>query len=269
MKQDDFITITYPPVRHFTADTGRICRDKHYVRSLLEVDVTDALLKLKTLRSPGMKISFLAWFIKVLGNTVSRHPPVNGVYKGRNQVVVYKDVNISTIVEKTIEGTAVPLPLVLRDVNHKTCIQINDEIQLAVNQAEMKDGELVLGENQNNRYLSLAAALPQWLRLWVMRAFILNNPRHMQQMMGTVMVTSLGTVGRTTAWIIPTSMHPLSIGIGSLNRKPVFHNGEAIIRDILHLTIALDHDVIDGLPAFRFVADLIDQLEHGAGLEGK
>jgi pyruvate/2-oxoglutarate dehydrogenase complex dihydrolipoamide acyltransferase (E2) component len=237
------------------------------VRSLLEVDITDALFKLKTLRAPGRKVSFLSWFIKVLGDTIGHHPPVNGVHRGRNQVVTFTEGNISTIVEKNVEGTVVPLPLVLRDVNHKTCIQINDEIQSAIDMAKVKNGELVLGDGNNNRSLALAAALPQWLRLWVMRAFILNNPRRMHQMMGTVMVTSLGTVGRTTAWIIPTSMHPLSIGIVSLNRKPVFYGGEMARRDILHLTIALDHDVVDGMPAFRFIADLVDQLERGAGLD--
>lgn len=267
MNNDDFSTITYPPVRHFTADTGRISHDKHYVRTLLEVDVTNALLKLKALRAPGRKISFLAWFIKTLGDAVSRHPPVNGVRRGRDRVIVFKQVNISTIVEKTVEGTAVPLPLLLRDVNHKTCAQINAEIQSAVERAMMKGGSLVLGTEGGQKWLDLAAALPQWLRLWVMHAFILNNPQRVQQMMGTVMVTSLGTVGRATAWIVPTSMHPLSLGIGSLSRKPVLHGGEVAGRDILHLTIALDHDVIDGMPAFRFVADLVEQLERGAGLE--
>ncbi len=267
MEREKYLTINYPPVRQFTSDTGRISRNKHYVRTLIEVDVTDALIKLKQLRSPGRKVSFLAWFIKTLGDTVVCHPPVNGIHQGRNSVVVFKDANISTVVEKTVEGVPVPLPLVLREVNQKTCDQINDEIQNAVNQAVMVRGSLVLGGEANNRWLDLAAALPQPLRLWAMRAFILNNPHRMQQMIGTVMVTSLGTVGRATAWIIPTSMHPLSIGIGSLNRKPVLRSGEVVNRDILHLTIALDHDVVDGMHAFRFVSDLVQRLESGDGLE--
>jgi len=268
MDSEDFITITYPPVRQFTADTGRISRDRHYVRALLEVDVTEALLRLKLLRFPCHKVSFLAWFIKTLADTVACHPPVNGVHRGRNRVVVFKDVNISTIVEKTVEGVSLPLPLVLRDVNHRSALEVSDEIQSAVEQALLENGSLVLGDAAKKSWLRLAAALPQWLRLWVMRAFILNNPQRVQQMMGTVMVTSLGTVGRATAWIIPTSIHPLSIGIGSLNRKPVLRGSEVQKRDILHLTIALDHDVIDGMPAFKFVSDLVERLERAEGLEG-
>ena len=267
MKDMDFVTVEYPAARVFTSDTGRISQEKHYVRALLEVDVTGALQKLKTLRSPGKKVSFLAWFIKVLANAVANHPPINGIKKGRNKVVVFQSVNVSTIVEKTVDGTSIPLPLVLREVNRKSHFQINDEIQSAIDQAVVQAGNLVLGSGENNLLMRLTLVIPQWLRLWIMRVFVLSNPQRMQQMMGTVMVTSLGTGGRITSWIIPTSMHPLSIGIGSLNKKPIIHNGQIEKRTILHLTIAFDHNIIDGMPARHFVEELVAMLESGSGLE--
>ncbi len=70
-----------------------------------------------------------------------------------------------------------------------------------------------------------------------------------------------------SGWMLPTSMHPLSVGIGSLNKKPAIHQGAIEKRDILHLTIAFDHDVIDGMPALAFVDDLVARLEAGAGLD--
>ncbi len=267
MESSDFIKIKYPSVRQFTADTGIIDREKHYVRAFLEVDVTDALHKLKELRAPGRKVSFQAWFIKVVADTVAQHPPINGIKKGRNSVLVFKSVDVSTIVQKKVDGVAVPLPLVLREANIKTQFQLNDEIRSAVSQTVENEGNLVLGKGENAQLLSLATALPQWIRLLIMRLFILGNPRRMQQMMGTVVVTSLGTVGQISGWIMPTSMHPLSIGIGSLNKKPAIYQGSIQKRDILHLTIAIDHNVIDGMPAFTFVGDLISRLEKGSGLE--
>jgi len=266
MKDDEFIRTNYPPVRTFTADTGRISRDKHYIRALLEVDITDALQKLKTMRAPGKKVSLLAWFIKVLGDTVAEHPPIDGVHKGRDTVVSFRGVDISTIVEKTVEGIAVPLPLVLRGANRKTPFELNEEIQTAVAQSVENEGDYVLGKGENTLLLKLAVSMPQWLRLWVMRAFIFRRPKRMQQMMGTVMVSSLGTVGRLSGWMIPTSMHPLSIGIGTLNKKPAVYKGEIVKRDILHLTIAFDHDVIDGMPALKFVDAFVARLEAGEGL---
>jgi hypothetical protein len=156
---------------------------------------------------------------------------------------------------------------VLHGTNQKTIYQLNDEIQNAIEQSVKDDGDLVLGKTDNTILVRLGVILPQWLRLFIMRVFILGNPRQMQKMMGTVMVTSLGTVGRISGWIIPSSMHPLSIAIGSLNKKPAIHKGEIEKRDILHLTVTIDHDVIDGMPAFKFVDDLVSRLESGSGLE--
>jgi hypothetical protein len=114
MNNEDFVKIQYPGVRVLTADTGRIDRDKHYVKALLEVDITTALQKLKALRVPGKKVSFQAWFIKLLADSVALHPPVSGIHKGRDQVLVFRSVDVSTVVEKVVDGVPVPLPLVLR-----------------------------------------------------------------------------------------------------------------------------------------------------------
>ena len=84
MKDPEFITIQSPAVRQFTADIGRLSHEKHHIRALLEVDVTDALARIKTLRQSGQKFSFLAWFLKILADTVADHPPVNGIRKGRH-----------------------------------------------------------------------------------------------------------------------------------------------------------------------------------------
>ncbi len=267
MDTNGFRRINYPPVRQFTADMGRISREKHNILALLEVDITDALKQIKQMREPGKKVSLLAWFIKVLADTVANHPPINGIKAGRTSVVVFDRIDISTIVEKVVDGVAVPLPLVLRGANKKTHFQINNEIQAAVSQSVDHEGNYVLGKNKNSLLLKLAVVSPRWLRLFFMRRFILGNPKRMQEMMGTVMVSSLGTIGRISGWIIPTSMHPLSLGIGTINKKPAMHAGKIEPRDILHLTIAFDHDVVDGMPARRFVDELISSLQSGKGLE--
>ena len=267
MNNEDFVKIQYPGVRVLTADTGRIDRDKHYVKALLEVDITTALQKLKALRVPGKKVSFQAWFIKLLADSVALHPPVSGIHKGRDQVLVFRSVDVSTVVEKVVDGVPVPLPLVLRGANMKSCFELNGEIQSAISQSVADEGSLVLGSGENRLLIKLALAMPQWLRLFIMRTFILGDPHRMQKMMGTVMVTSVGSVGHLSGWILPTSMHPLSLAIGSINKKPAIFEGEIQKRSILHLTVAVDHDVIDGIPAMRFIDDFVSKLEKGSGLD--
>ena len=267
MNNEEFIKVQYPGVRVLTSDTGRIDRDKHYVKALLEVDITTALQKLKTLRVPGKKVSFQAWFIKLLADSVALHPPVNGIHKGRDQVLVFRSVDVSTVVEKMVDGVPVPLPLVLRGANFKTCYELNDELQAAISQPVADKGSPAVGKGENRWLIKFALAIPQWLRLFIMRKFILGNPLRMQKTMGTVMVTSVGAVGHLSGWILPTSMHPLSLAIGSINKKPAIFEGEIQKRSILHLTVAVDHDVIDGVPAMRFMDDFVSKLEKGSGLD--
>lgn len=48
--------------------------------------------------------------------------------------------------------------------------------------------------------------------------------------------------------------------------KPAVVNGEIVVRTFLDLSLAFDHDVVDGAPAARFVAKLKEILESGAVL---
>ena len=86
-------------------------------------------------------------------------------------------------------------------------------------------------------------------------------------MMGTVMMTTVGMVGHSRGWIMPFGMHPLCLAFGSLNEQAAVYRGEIQKREILHLTVLIDHDVIDGAPAARFVRRLVELIESAYGLE--
>ena len=259
--------IQYPSSRRFTFDVGKIGREKHHVRAFLEVDVTDARSKIKLNRRSGNNASFVAWLIKVIADCVAIHPPINGINRPRNnKVLVFSEVDVSIVIEKEVKGTRVPLPLVIKADNQKTVCQITSEIETAKSQIFKDEGDYVLGKRQNPSAVNLFTMLPQWLRLLLMRKFVFNKPQRLKDMMGTVMVTTAGMVGHTRGWIMPYSLHPLSLAFGSLNDQPIVNRGEIKIREILHLTVSVDHDVIDGVPASRFVDDLVIKMEKGFGL---
>jgi hypothetical protein len=266
MDDNKMIKTTYPAVRQFTADTGKISRDKHYMRALLEVDVSDALQKLKAIRTRENKVSFLAWFIHILGKCVANHPPIDGVLWKKNTAVTFENVDITTMVEKTVDEKRVPIPLVIRDVNYKSPLEITTEIQRGVDKEIETEKDFVLGASSNDRWLKLAVIVPQGVRVFFLRNFILRHPARVKRMMGTIVVTSLGTQRRIAGWVIPRNIHPLGIGIGSITKKAAVHQGEIKIREILHLTIAIDHDVVDGMPALCFVDELVNMIEAGEGL---
>ena len=237
------------------------------MRALLEIDVTEARKKIKLNRRSGKKPSFMAWLIKVIADCVAIHPPINGINRsGKNKVVVFKDVDVSLVIEKNVKGTRVPLPYVIRKADQKTLYQIHAEIEAAKSQIPEDEGDYVLGIRRNPTMMKIFTWLPQGLRLVFMRRFVFSKPQRLKDMMGTVMVTTAGMAGHTRGWIMPLSIHPLSLAFGSLNEQPVVSGGEIKIRQILHLTVSVDHDVIDGVPAAKFVDDLVSLIEKGSGL---
>jgi len=259
--------IKYPSSRRFTFDVGKIGREKHHVRALIEVDVSDARDKIKLYRRSGNKASFIAWLIKVIADCVALHPPINGINRPRkNKVLVFSEVDISLVIEKEVNGTRVPLPYVIKRADQKTIYQITSEIETAKSQIFENEGDYVLGKRQNPAVMKLFTKIPQRLRLMLMRKFVLNKPQRLKDMMGTVMVTTAGMAGHTRGWIMPFSIHPLSLAFGSLNKQPIVNHREIQIREILHLTVSIDHDVIDGVPAAKFVDDLVTKMEKGFGL---
>mgnify|MGYP005838637419 CR=1 FL=1 len=267
MPEDRSYEIPYPSSRQFTFDVGKLGREKHHIKALLEVDVTEARRKIKQSRQAGRKISVTTWLIKVLADSVALHPLIAGVNRPRqNTVVVFDDVDISLVIEKEVNGTRVPLPYVIRKADQKTLDHIREEIETAKLQVFEDEGNYVLGNRHNPLAMKLFLRLPQWLRLAFMRVFVCNNPQRLKHMMGNVMLTTVGMVGHGRGWIMPYSIHPLCLAISSLNEQPALYRGEIQQREMLHVTVLIDHDVIDGMPAARFVNDFARRLEDGYGL---
>lgn len=258
--------VPYPSSRRLTVDVGRLARERHRVHALLEVDVTDARARARALRRDGHGWSFTAWVVKTIANSVAAHPEVAAYHRpARNRVVVFDDVDVALVVERTVEGTRVPLPVVLRRCDTKGVAEIAAEIEAARAAAVHDEGDLVLGERRDARALRAFLRLPGWLRAAAMRWWFLAAPLRAKAAMGTVMVTTTGMAGRVRGWIVPTTMHPLCIALGSLSEEPAVVHGAVVPRAILRVTVVIDHDVIDGVPAARFVADAVRRLETASG----
>jgi pyruvate/2-oxoglutarate dehydrogenase complex dihydrolipoamide acyltransferase (E2) component len=85
-------------------------------------------------------------------------------------------------------------------------------------------------------------------------------------MNGTVSLTAVGMFGSGAGWGIPVTNHTLQITLGGIAEKPSFVNGQIENREYLCVTISLDHDIIDGAPAARFIQRLKELIESGYGL---
>jgi pyruvate/2-oxoglutarate dehydrogenase complex dihydrolipoamide acyltransferase (E2) component len=264
MKKPEHQVVRFPASRIGTIDLGRIGRGKHHVAGLLEVDVTDARQGLRRERREGRSVSFFAWVVKAIAEAIAENRHAHALRSGKRRLVIFEDVDISVMVERTVEGSRVPLAMVIRGADEKTAEAIDAEIREAQSREICDEGDYVLSEGSPSPLaMRLFYALPQGLRVFVMKR-LLASPFRSKAMMGTAIVTSVGAGGRLAGWVIPRAMHNLCFALGSVVRKPWVAGGQVAVRDILHLTVLFDHDTVDGAPAMRFVSRLVDRLQRGA-----
>jgi pyruvate/2-oxoglutarate dehydrogenase complex dihydrolipoamide acyltransferase (E2) component len=263
MRKPKHRIVGFPASRIGTIDLGRIGLRKHHIAGLLEVDVTAARDRLRSLRREGKAVSFFAWTVKSIATTLAENPYAHALRSGKRRLVEFEDVDLSVMVERKVEGSPVPLALVIRRANKKSLEAIDEEIRQAQTRTIRNEGDYVLGEGGPPPWaMRLFYALPQGMRVFLMRR-VLANPFRSSEMMGTAIVSSVGAGGRLAGWAIPRSMHNLCFALGSVVRKPWVAGEGVAIRDILHLTVLIDHDAVDGAPAMRFMSRLVDRLQKG------
>ncbi len=262
MAENKFKIKTFPSSRLFTIDIGKLGLKKHHIKALIEIDVTAAKATVHKEKNEGRKISFTSFLIKSISKAVSENSQVHALRKGKRELVIFDEIDISIMVEKNVNGTLVPIPLVIRNTQNKTVEEIFSEIDEAKNKEIKNEKDYVIEKKKKKNFgIKLFTIMPGFLRLIIWK-IMLSNPFNVKKMMGTVLVTSVGMISNLRGWFIPVSIHPLSFAIGSIVDKPAVVNGQIEIRSFLAVTILIDHDVVDGAPATRFVARLNEIIEN-------
>lgn len=258
--KNDFVFTSIQQSRIATFDIFSVGLLKHHVYALLEFDVTESRKKLHTLRKSGVNVSFNAWLIKVISAILYKHPEASAYLYNKKKLILFNDINISILVEKKIGDKKVPIPVVIEKASQKTALEIAMEIESAKKQ-ELSDNEIVI-DRKAGLSERLYYHLPGFLRRAVWR-FMLGNPKIAYKKMGNAVITSVGMIGKINGWFIQKSVHPVSFGVGSVLKKAVVIDNEIKIREVLNMTILVDHDVIDGAPMVRFLNELTKSIETG------
>lgn len=261
----EYTTETFPISRLATVDIGKEGLKKHHIKALLELDVTEARKMLNEKKRLKEKISFNSWLIKCISLSVQETMQIHGIKKGKRKVVIFDDIDISIMIEREVDGKRVPLPYVIRKTNEKSIADIYSEIRNGQKQPIDGEGDYILGEKKNDFLMRVYYTLPGFLRSLIWKC-ILRNPFLVKQNMGSVIVTSVGMMGRINGWVMPVSVHPLCFAIGSVVKKPGVIGDRIEIREYLYVTVMVDHDVIDGAPGVRAISKLTKMVESGYGL---
>ena len=264
-KLSPYHVVELPAARRDTSNLLDVYWWKHSVYGLLEVDVTIARQFIAAHKArTGEALSFTGYLAFCLARAVAEDPSVQAYRKGRKQLIVFDDVDVGVPVERTIGGTRAPIGYVIRRANHKTFHEIHQEIRTVQTQAVPPNKGMV-------SWLRFGLLLPWPLsRLFIalLRAAIRYDPAGtMVAQGGTVGVTAIGMFGHSSGWALTPPMHSLGLVVGGIAHKPAVVDGRIEPREMLSLTVAFDHDVVDGAPAARFVRRLVELIESGYGLD--
>ena len=252
----------FPISRQAISDFNRLAKEKNLIHGISQFDVTDARKIIqKHEDKSGEKLSFTAFTLYCMAKAIDQNKNLQGYRKGRRKIVVFEDVDITTIIEVELENKRFPLAHILRRANQRDVKSLHDEIRE------------VQSNRESSRSMGYWKFMKYFLHLpWFIRRLfyksILNNPERRKKISGTVSLSAVGMVASgLSGWGINQPNHTLSVALGGISQKASVVDGKTEIREILDITLAVDHDIVDGVPAAEFLAHFKELIERGAGLE--
>lgn len=191
-----------------------------------EVDCTELVeLRQKAearLAGHHVKLTFLPFFIRAAVEALKKHPQLNATLdEAREEIVQRREYHIG-IAAQTPEGLMVP---VIRHADKRSLLDLAHEVE-----------RLALAA-KNNRV----------------------SPRDLGG--STFTITSLGALGGIVATPIVNYPEVAIMGIHKIAKRPAVVDDNIVIRDIMNLSLSVDHRLVDGYDAATFVAEMRSSLE--------
>ncbi len=254
---------TKPFKRKFQEEVTKFSKKRYYMTGLIDVDITEARRIFACYKDrEGESLSFTSWVAKCVATAVGENKEAQSAKKGKN-LIYFEDVDLSIPIEKIIDGKAFPSLLVVRKANEKSLKELHEEIR-AAQYPEKK--EMTTGIPQKT--LKMLFGLPKPIRKLIFWRRLRNNPFFLKKLNGTVHLNPLGMFAKGLyGWAINLGHHPLNIIIGGISEQPRIVNGNLENREFLNIAIKIDHVIIDGAPATRFVRRLSEFLQTAEFLE--
>jgi pyruvate/2-oxoglutarate dehydrogenase complex dihydrolipoamide acyltransferase (E2) component len=257
----DFQETPFPRIRETAIDLLREGQRKHMIHALLEADVTEARRLIQDHKvSTGERLSFTAFIVTCLARAIDENKQIQACRKGKRRLVIFDEVDVNTMVERQVDGVMMGTPNVIRAANHKSFRQIHDEIRAAqLGKVEEAQGM------EWFKWANAAAWLPGFIRTIAWRA-VEGNPRWVKQFAGTAGLTAVGMFGRGIGWGLTIPILSPTVVLGGIVERPVLLSGRIEPREFVCLTVSVDHDIVDGASAARFVARLRHLIECSYGI---
>lgn len=251
----------FPKVRRAYIDVLREGHRRHIIHGLVEVDVTEARNRMANAQGDGStRPSFTAFIVACVAKAVDDDRMLQAHRWGRRKLVLFDDVDVNLQLEQVEpDGTRIVQSRIIRAANHRQVGDISREIREAQQRTE--------ADRRRYRGTLWLVSLPLRLRTMIWRA-VMARPWWTKRFGGTIAVSSVGMFGDSLGWGIPITPAPLMVTVGGIGPRPALVDGKVVNRDHLSLTVSVDHDIVDGAPAARFVTRLRHLVESAHGIDG-
>ena len=246
--------------RRQIVDFLRIAKAKHTAYVILELDITGVRHKIRQSRRKNKKtLSLTGYLLYCFAQAIADNKMIQAYRKG-NKLVVFDDVDISTMVERTFEGVQLPVSYILRKANEKSVFEISEEIRDAKigNSGDLIDSP----EMSKNKYLLNVVKRVGFLRRWFLQRMF-KNPFLKKKFNGTVGFSSMGMFTYNLGgWVVPITPQVLTAMVGGIRELAGYDDDKVVKKEFVDITISMDHDVLDGAQTARFIEKFRKFISH-------
>ncbi|MFC4076356.1 dihydrolipoamide acetyltransferase family protein [Salinithrix halophila] len=198
-----------------------------HVTVMEEIDASE-LIEVRKWAKPvaeqkGIKLTYLPFVVKALTAALHEFPTLNASIDDEKEEIVIKKYYNMGIATATEDGLVVP---VVKNVDRKSIFTLADEIREVVDRTR-------------------------------------NRKAGVDELKGsTFTITNIGSFGGQ--YFTPIINYPevAIFGMGKMADRPVAIDGEVVIRPMMNVSLSIDHRLIDGDVAARFLNRVKELLEN-------
>ena len=241
----------FPSERRLVTAAVRAGRRIVPMHGLLEVDVTEAR---RLLAVPQPPLSLTAFIVASVARAAAEHPEIHAYRDWRGRLVEHRHVDVQTLIEVPTRQGPFGLVHVVRDADIKAVADISAELRSAKAEPTSTTGGRLLD--------TLGPTVGRIPGIYRLLFLMMARSRAAHAAAGTVQVTAVGMFADGGGHAIaPPTLASLLVVVGGVSARPRVVGDQVVIRDVLDLTVTVDHNVVDGAPATRFGATLRHLIE--------
>jgi len=190
-----------------------------------EVEISELISIREKFKKPfsekNTKLTYLPFIVKATVEALKQHRQLNSQIDLENDRMIFKNRYNIAIAVDTPEGLVVP---VIKDADRLSLLQIAQKITELSDKA--RDRKLTLDDMKD----------------------------------GTFTLTNYGSIGGIFA--TPVINYPQTgiLGIGRIVKKPVVKDNQLAVGNVLPLSLSVDHRIVDGGEASRFMNKIMEYL---------